>query len=84
MSKDDDNHLQKWLEENKDSVLAQMSEKDPMERVMLSIQNAMDLEKSKYPDWDDNKDALKVKIDQGNGNLTINVQRIDKKTNKPK
>lgn len=84
MSNDDDNHLQKWLEENKDSVLAQMSEKDPMERVMLSIQNAMDLEKSKYPDWDDNKDALKVKIDQGNGNLTINVQRIDKKTNKPK
>ena len=74
----EENHLQKWLEENKDSVLAQMTEKDPMERVMLSIQNAMELEKSKYPDWDDNKDALKVKIEQVKGNLIINVQRIDK------
>ena len=42
MSKDkEDNHLTKWLDENKDSILAQLDPKTPqMERLMIAVENA--------------------------------------------
>ena len=79
MTKNEDNHLQKWLEENKDSMLAQMDPNTPqMERLMLAVQNAMDLEKSKYDDWDDSKHYLKVELKPGDNTMTIHVTKKNK------
>ena len=79
MSKDDDNHLEKWLQENKQSVLKQLDPNTPqMERLMISIENAMRLEKSKYDDWDDNKHYLKVELKPVNNTMTIHVTRKEK------
>ena len=80
MSKDkDENHLEKWLKENKDSVLAQMDPKTPqMERLMIAVENAMRLEKSKYDDWDDSKHYLKVELNPGDNTMTIHVTRKEK------
>ena len=79
MSKDDDNHLEKWLQENKQSVLKQLDPNTPqMERLMISIENAMRLEKSKYDDWDDSKHYLKVELKPGNNTMTIHVTRKEK------
>ena len=79
MSKDDDNHLEKWLQENKESVLKQLNPDTPqMERLMISIENAMRLEKSKYDDWDDSKHYLKVELKPGNNTMTIHVTRKEK------
>lgn len=79
MSKDDDNHLEKWLQENKQSVLKQLDPNTPqMERLMISIENAMRLEKSKYDDWDDNKHYLKVDLKPENNTMTIHVTRKEK------
>jgi hypothetical protein len=80
MSKDkEENHLEKWLNENKESVLAQMNPKTPqMERLMIAMQNAMELERSKYDDWDDNKHYLKVELIPLNNALQIHVVRKEK------
>jgi|TARA_R100000479_G_scaffold64021_1_gene30452 hypothetical protein len=80
MSKDkEENHLEKWLNENKESVLAQMNPKTPqMERLMIAMQNAMELERSKYDDWDDNKHYLKVELIPLNNALQIHVTRKEK------
>ena len=80
MSKDEEeNHLEKWLKENKDSVLAQMDPKTPqMERLMIAVENAMRLEKSKYDDWDDSKHYLKVDLKPENNTMTIHVTRKEK------
>ena len=79
MSKDHDNHLEKWLQENKQSVLKQLDPNTPqMERLMISIENAMRLEKSKYDDWDDSKHYLKVELKPGNNTMTIHVTRKEK------
>ena len=79
MSKDDDNHLEKWLQENKQSVLKQLDPNTPqMERLMIAVENAMRLEKSKYEDWDDSKHYLKVDLKPGNNTMTIHVTRQEK------
>ena len=79
MSKDDDNHLEKWLQENKESVLKQLNPDTPqMERLMIAVENAMRLEKSKYDDWDDSKHYLKVELKPGNNTMTIHVTRKEK------
>ncbi len=80
MSKDkEDNHLTKWLDENKDSILAQLDPKTPqMERLMIAVENACRLEKSKYDDWDDSKHYLKVELKPGNNTMTIHVTKKDK------
>ena len=79
MSKDKDNHLEKWLQENKLSLLKQLNpDTSSMERLMISIENAMRLEKSKYDDWDDSKHYLKVELKPGNNTMTIHVTRKEK------
>ena len=79
MSKDDDNHLEKWLQENKESVLKQLNPDTPqMERLMIAVENAMRLEKSKYDDWDDSKHYLKVELVPQNNTMTILVTRKEK------
>ena len=80
MSKDkEENHLEKWLNENKESVLAQMNPDTPhMERLMIAMQNAMELEKSKYDDWNDDKHYLKVELIPLNNALKIHVVRKEK------
>ena len=71
--------MEKWLKENKESVLAQMDPNTPqMERLMISVENACRLEKSKYDDWDDNKHYLKVELKPGNNTMTIHVTRKEK------
>ncbi len=75
----EDNHLEKWLKENKESVLAQMDPNTPhMERLMIAVENAMRLEKSKYDDWDDDKHYLKVKLKPEGNNMQILVTKEDK------
>ena len=80
MSKDkEENHLEKWLNENKESVLAQMNPDTPhMERLMIAMQNAMELEKSKYDDWNVDKHYLKVELIPLNNALQIYVVRKEK------
>ena len=79
MSKDDDNHLEKWLQEKKQSFLKQLDPNTPqMERLMIAVENAMRLEKSKYEDWDDSKHYLKVDLKPGNNTMTIHVTRQEK------
>ena len=79
MSKDDDNHLEKWLQENKQSFLKQLDPNTPqMETLMIAVENAMRLEKSKYEDWDDSKHYLKVDLKPGNNTMTIHVTRQEK------
>ena len=80
MSKDkEENHLEKWLNENKESVLAQMNPDTPhMKRLMIAMQNAMELEKSKYDDWNDDKHYLKVEFIPLNNALQIHVVRKEK------
>jgi len=75
----EDNHLEKWLKENKESVLAQMDPSTPhMERLMIAVENAMRLEKSKHDDWDDDKHYLKVKLNPEGNNMQILVTKEDK------
>ena len=75
----EENHLEKWLEENKESVLAQMDPNTPqMERLMIAVENAMRLEKSKYDDWDDAKHYLKVELKPINNTMQILVTKEDK------
>lgn len=76
MSKD---HLTKWLEENKESVIAQMVEKDPNERLMMALSNGIELEKSKYDNWDDNKHYIHVEISFKNNNAHLYFVRKEKK-----
>ena len=76
MTKD---HLTKWLEENKDSVVAQTVEKDPNERLMMALANGMELEKSKYEDWDDSKHYIHVEISFKNNNAHLYFVRKEKK-----
>ena len=79
MSKDDDNHLEKWLQATKQSCLKQLDPNTPqMERLMIAVENAMRLEKSKYDDWDDSKHYLKVDLTPGNNTMTIHVTRKEK------
>ena len=76
MTKD---HLTKWLEENKDSVVAQIVEKDPNERLMMALANGMELEKSKYDDWDDDKHLIKVTVSTVGDHLKLYFVRENKK-----
>ena len=76
MTKD---HLTKWLEENRDSVVAQIVEKDSNKRLMIALENGIQLEKSKYDDWDDNKHLIKVDIKFVDNNLHLHFTRKDKK-----
>jgi len=75
----EDNHLEKWLKENKESILTQMDPNTPhMERLMIAVENAMRLEKSKHDDWDDDKHYLKVKLNPEGNNMQILVTKEDK------
>lgn len=75
----EENHLEKWLEENKESVLKQLDPNTPqMERLMIAVENAMRLEKSKYDDWDDAKHYLKVELKPINNTMQILVTKKDK------
>ena len=75
----EENHLEKWLEENKESILKQLDPNTPqMERLMIAVENAMRLEKSKYDDWDDAKHYLKVELKPINNTMQILVTKEDK------
>ena len=76
------NHLQKWLEENKEEVLAQMSSTDQNEMLMIAIRNAINLEKSKYSDWDDKKHYIKVELRPLNNALEVYAVKKDKEVKK--
>lgn len=57
-----DDYLQKWLSENKDHLLGTMIENDPTQKVVMALGQAIDLERSKYPDFDDKKHYIHVEI----------------------
>jgi len=75
MAKEEDNHLVKFLDENKENLIKSMSG-NPEERLIASIDNAIEIEKSKG--FDPKTEKIKVNIDFDNGNLTIHAVKVKK------
>ena len=71
MAKEEDNHLVKFLDENKENLIKSMSG-NPEERLIASIDNAIEIEKSK------GFDPITENIDFDNGNLTIHAVKVKK------
>jgi len=44
-----------------------------------AMRRGIEIEKSKYPDWDDNKHLIKVKISTTEGYLRLDFTKEDKK-----
>ena len=74
-----DDHLSKFLKDNAKDLTAIMKEDDPTERVMLALRSAIELERSKYPDFDDTKHYIHAEIRPMDNALQIFVQLRDKK-----
>jgi len=75
MAKEEENHLVKFLNENKENVIKSMSGSSE-ERLIASIDNAIAIEKSKG--FNPKTEKIKVKIDFDNGNLTIHAVKVKK------
>ncbi len=75
MAKEEENHLVKFLNENKENVIKSMSGSSE-ERLMASIDNAIAIEKSKG--FNPKTEKIKVTIDFNNGNLTIHAVKVKK------
>ena len=70
------NHLEEFLEKEKDLILKTMNTNDPMEKAMLAIDQAIRLEMS--TDFNPNTDKIKVNIEDQNGNLVIKAVKVKK------
>ena len=75
MTKKEDNHLETFLNENKENIIKSMSGSSE-ERLMASIDNAIAIEKSKG--FNPKTEKIKVTIDFNNGNLTIHAVKVKK------
>ena len=75
MAKEEENHLVKFLNENKENVIKSMSGSSE-ERLIASIDNAIAIEKSKG--FNPKTEKIKVTIDFNNGNLTIHAVKVKK------
>ena len=74
-------YLDKWLKENKNHLIATMIEDNPDQKVVMALGQAIELEKSKYPDFDDKKHYIHVEITHNKDQqaLKIFAQKRDKK-----
>jgi|TARA_R100000750_G_scaffold13661_2_gene8768 predicted RNA-binding protein with EMAP domain len=70
------NHLEQFLEKEKDLILKTMNTNDPMEKAVLAIDQAIRLEMSKG--FNPNTDKIKVTVEDQNGNLVINAVKVKK------
>jgi len=70
------NHLEEFLEKEKDLILKTINTNDPMEKAMLAIDQAIRLEMS--TDFNPNTDKIKVNIEDQNGNLVIKAVKVKK------
>ena len=71
--------LSKFLKDNAKDLTAIMKEDDLSEKVILALKSAIELERSKYADFDDNKHYIHAEIKPIDNALQIFVQKRDKK-----
>ena len=72
-----DNHLEKFLEENKEMLIKSLSA-DPQERLNAAIANAIELEKSKG--FDPKTEIISVEITPGKNSVQITAIKKKKKS----
>ena len=71
-----DNHLEKFLEENKEMLIKSLSG-NPQERLAASVANAIELEKSKG--FDPKTEIIQVQITPGKNSVQITATKKKKK-----